>query len=259
MQAHQWKALQHGLHFDRSQRTPSPAQFLAELTGRPQHPWFNGKGPLYAGAAGIGVVLVAVVAGLYFHGITAPIGQRPGPGVEAARPSAGEANVTPSASAGARQAQRKAAEAAAAQQAQQKAAEAAAAQQAQQKAAEAAAAQQAQQKAAEAAATQKPQPGTDQNPIGPPQIVEAQRLLTSMGLDTGGTDGKVGPRTQEMVRAFQSAIGEPPTGEITVALLASLRRPSPPPAARANSLFALAARPDAPNASPMQSACTMLP
>ena len=34
----------------------------------------------------------------------------------------------------------------------------------------------------------------------PPQIAEAQRLLTTMGLSTGDADGKAGPRTHEMVR-----------------------------------------------------------
>ena len=77
--------------------------------------------------------------------------------------------------------------------------------------------------------------------IGPSQIAEAQRLLTSMGLNTGGTNGKMGPRTQEMVRAFQWTIGLPPTGELTTALLETLRGTTPPVAARAKSLFTLAA------------------
>ena len=73
------------------------------------------------------------------------------------------------------------------------------------------------------------------------QIAEAQRLLTSMGLSPGAANGKMGPRTQEMVRAFQSIMGLPPTGELTMALLETLRGTAPPVAARAKSLFTLAA------------------
>ena len=126
--------------------------------------------------------------------------------------------------------------------------------QAQQRAAEEAAQRQAQQRAAGAAgrrsrgrqrggaggaASCSPQLPPDQ--VGPSQIAEAQRLLTSMGLNTGVANGKMGPRTQEMVRAFQWSIGMPPTGELTMALLETLRGKAPPVAARAKSLFTLAA------------------
>ena len=62
-----------------------------------------------------------------------------------------------------------------------------------------------------------------------------------MGLNTGATDGRIGPRTQLMVRAYQLAVGQPSTGELTTTLLDSLRRTPPPAAARAKSLFTLAA------------------
>ena len=147
-----------------------------------------------------------------------------------------------------RLAQQRAAEEAAQRLAQQRAAEEAAQRLAQQKAAEETAQRQAQQRAAEEAqqrqsqqqaAQQVPQSPPDQ--VGPSQIAEAQRLLTSMGLNTGGANGKMSPRTQEMVRAFQWTMGLPPTGELTTALLETLRGTTPPVAARAKSLFTLAA------------------
>ena len=144
-----------------------------------------------------------------------------------------------------RLAQQRAAEEAAQRLAQQRAADEAAQRLAQQRAAEEAAQRLAQQRAAEEAATRgrrssrPPQLPPDQ--IGPSQIAEAQRLLTSMGLNTGVANGKMGPRTQEMVRAFQLSMGLPSTGELTTALLETLRGTTPPAAARAKSLFTLAA------------------
>ena len=115
---------------------------------------------------------------------------------------------------------------------------------AQQRAADEAAQRLAQQRAAEEAAQGQAQQQAPQLPpdqVGPSQIAEAQRLLTSMGLNTGGANGKMGPRTQEMVRAFQLSMGLPSTGELTTALLETLRGTTPPVAARAKSLFTLAA------------------
>jgi predicted Ser/Thr protein kinase len=274
LQTGQWKAMLRGLHFERSQRTSSPAQFLSELTAKRGPAWLQRKALIYAGVLGIGVVCVGVGARLYFHDTVATIQYRPDSesGVaNPARPPRGEATATTSddaaarAQAAAREAERKAAEEAttllaqqraaeeaAARQAQQKVAEEAAARQAQQKATEEAAARQAQQKAAEeTAARQAQQKATDEAAarqvqqeaiqVGPPQIAEAQRLLTSLGLDTGATDGKAGPRTREMVQAFQAAVGQPTTGEITAALLALLQRPPPSAAVRAKSLFTMAA------------------
>ena len=150
-----------------------------------------------------------------------------------------------------RLAQQKAAEEAAQRQAQQKAAEEAALRQAQQNAADDAAQRLVQQRAAEAASQQLaqkapeearqtvPQPPLGQ--IGPPQIAEAQRLLTSMGLNTGAADGRIGPRTQEMVKVYQLAVGQRSTGELTTTLLELLRRTTPSAGARAKGLSSLAA------------------
>ena len=63
----------------------------------------------------------------------------------------------------------------------------------------------------------------------PVDIAELQRSLNAIGLNTGSSDGKSGARTQEMVRAFQLIIGEPPTGEATHALLNSCGRQDPRP------------------------------
>jgi tetratricopeptide (TPR) repeat protein len=134
-----------------------------------------------------------------------------------------------------RLAQQRSAEETAQQLAQQRAAQETAQQLALQRAAQETEQRQAQQQAAQ----QIPQVSSDQ--IGPTQIAEAQRLLTSMGLNTGVANGKMSLRTQEMVRAFQRATGLPSTGELTMALLETLRGTTPPAASRAKSLFTLAA------------------
>jgi hypothetical protein len=137
-----------------------------------------------------------------------------------------------------RQEQQQADAEAAQRQAQRQADEEAARQQAERQAAEEAARRQASQNAAEQASQNAPPP-SDQ--VGPVQIAEAQRLLTSMELNTGAADGRIGPRTQEMIRAYQLAIGQPPAGELTTSVLESLRHTPPPQAARAKGLFTLAA------------------
>jgi peptidoglycan hydrolase-like protein with peptidoglycan-binding domain len=73
------------------------------------------------------------------------------------------------------------------------------------------------------------------------EIQEAQRLLTGMGFDTGGTRGLVGPRTREALRAFSLAAELPETTGLTAATLIRLRTP-PPPARRAGALATLARR-----------------
>jgi predicted Ser/Thr protein kinase len=261
----QWRALESGLRFDRSERTGSPEQLLAKLTTRTPMPFLGYLGNPVLVASALLVVGALIGLGIYFASGTQTRGS-----LEAenrSQPNAGEAARAVGASdqkaAQAAAAQRKAAEdaeaaqgqaqqqaeeeaaqrqaqqqadEAAQRQAQQQAEEEAAQRQAQQKAAEE---RQAQQQAAEAASQKQPQPAFDQ--IGPPQIAEAQRLLTSMGLNTGATDGRIGPRTQEMVRAYQLAVGQPSTGELTTTLLDSLRRTPPPTTARAKGLFTLAA------------------
>ncbi|MGR3271645.1 lytic murein transglycosylase [Thalassococcus profundi] len=46
-----------------------------------------------------------------------------------------------------------------------------------------------------------------------------QQRLTANGFDTGGTDGVIGPKSQEAIRAYQSSLGVPATGEPSRALL----------------------------------------
>lgn len=53
--------------------------------------------------------------------------------------------------------------------------------------------------------------------------VELQRRLTDAGYDTGGVDGRIGPRTLAAVQAFQKARGLPQDGYPNPALLARLR------------------------------------
>jgi len=252
----QWRALESGLRFDRSERTGSPEQLLAKLTTRAPMPFPEYLGNPVLVTAALLVAATLIGLGIYFAG-----GTQTRSTLEAAnrsQPNAGEAaravGVSDQNAAQAAAVQRKAAEEAEAarrqaeeqadaeaalRQAQQQAEEEAAQRQAQQQADEIAAQRQAQQKAAEEASQRLPQPDSAQ--IGSPQIAEAQRLLTSMGLNTGATDGRIGPRTQEMVRAYQLAVGQPSTGEMTTTLLDSLRRTPPPAAARAKSLFTLAA------------------
>ncbi len=74
------------------------------------------------------------------------------------------------------------------------------------------------------------------------ELGEAQRLLTSMGLDTGGTSGQLGPRSREALRAFAIASGLPETIEFTIETLARLRQAPPTAARRTEALMVLATR-----------------
>jgi lytic murein transglycosylase len=56
-----------------------------------------------------------------------------------------------------------------------------------------------------------------------PERVALQEALTERGFDTGGTDGNVGPRTIEAIRAFEASQGLPATGFATPSLLRRLR------------------------------------
>ncbi|MCG6884703.1 MAG: lytic murein transglycosylase [Silicimonas sp.] len=49
--------------------------------------------------------------------------------------------------------------------------------------------------------------------------VQLQRRLTAKGFDTGGTDGVIGPKTRDAIRAYQTREGLPVTGEPSLALL----------------------------------------
>ncbi len=51
-----------------------------------------------------------------------------------------------------------------------------------------------------------------------------QELLTARGFDTGGTDGVIGPNTEEAIRAYQASVGLPVTGTPSQTLLAALSR-----------------------------------
>jgi serine/threonine protein kinase len=47
--------------------------------------------------------------------------------------------------------------------------------------------------------------------------MRVQVALTSLGFDTGGADGIFGPRTRQMIRAWQAARGQPASGFLTAA------------------------------------------
>ncbi len=161
LQPHQWKALQNGLRFDRSLRTPSPKQFLLELATNARPPLL-GRSVIYVGA--LGLVAVCAIAGTTYYFHNSQVGLRD---YVAAGPPAGEQGATAPDTTGrkseeatavaSQQAQQKAAEEPATQKAKQKAADeaAAAAEQAQQKANSEVAARQAQQKIVDNVAAQK--------------------------------------------------------------------------------------------------------
>jgi serine/threonine protein kinase len=68
-----------------------------------------------------------------------------------------------------------------------------------------------------------------------------QLALTAQGFDTRGTDGTFGPRSREMIAAWQQAQKHPATGYLTAAESQALRDASPPPRSAAD-------RPAAPTA-----------
>lgn len=53
--------------------------------------------------------------------------------------------------------------------------------------------------------------------------LELQQRLTAAGFDTGGADGKIGPKTLAAVRAFQRSIGMVPDGYPSLEILKRLR------------------------------------
>ncbi len=59
------------------------------------------------------------------------------------------------------------------------------------------------------------------------QIAEIQRLLNRLGYSAGEPDGRIGARTTEAIRAFQSSNGAEPRGDATLTLLRQLRVASP--------------------------------
>ncbi len=52
--------------------------------------------------------------------------------------------------------------------------------------------------------------------------IALQKGLTAKGFDTGGSDGVIGPNTRKAIRAYQSSLGLPATGDPSVELLRSL-------------------------------------
>ncbi|MCH9671657.1 MAG: peptidoglycan-binding protein, partial [Gammaproteobacteria bacterium] len=58
---------------------------------------------------------------------------------------------------------------------------------------------------------------------GDANVFEAQQLLNQLGYDAGVPDGQVGSRTVSAVKAYQSQIGNPVTGNIGLGLLGNLR------------------------------------
>jgi serine/threonine protein kinase/peptidoglycan hydrolase-like protein with peptidoglycan-binding domain len=270
LSANEWRALQGGLEFDRSRRTASPKSLIAAMRMKPPI-WQSRRFATWASA---GVVGIGILVGLWTFSadmlrIVTPV--RLGTAVQSSsqapeqHPLQGPDRQQLDEAAAQRLAQHKAEEEAAKQLAQQQAAEDEAKRIAQQQADDEAARRLAQQQAdAEAAkilaqkqadeataarlaqqqAEDAAKQSAQQQPAGVPgpvDIAELQRSLNAIGLNTGSTDGKSGARTQEMVRAFQLIIGEPPTGEATHALLDSLRRARPSAETKAKSLLSLAA------------------
>lgn len=61
-----------------------------------------------------------------------------------------------------------------------------------------------------------------------------QLALTAQGFDTRGSDGTFGPRSREMIAAWQQAQKQPATGYLTAAESQALRDASPPPRSAAD-------------------------
>ena len=62
----------------------------------------------------------------------------------------------------------------------------------------------------------------DANGLTKDDRIALQRRLTQRGFDTGGSDGVIGPNTQQAIRDYQSSRGLPVTGAPSPALLRSL-------------------------------------
>src|SRR5579859_397243 len=246
LSASQWRALQSGLELERTKRAASPARLLAAMQDKPAI--WRRRG--FAIQAGVGVVVIAALVGLLAH-----FAHQPGSAPErTAAPKAADQPQPGEREAGKSPAQQQADEAAqrlAQQRAEEAAAQRAAQQQARQQADEESARRLAQLQADEAAARRLAQQQTDaaaKPPVQPPSaealvpadIAELQRLLNAIGLNVGAPDGKAGPRTQEMARAFQLATGEPGNGELTPGLLGALRQAKPSADAKAKAVFSLA-------------------
>lgn len=54
------------------------------------------------------------------------------------------------------------------------------------------------------------------------ELIDVQGRLTQAGFDTGGADGRIGPRTQSALRAFQTSVGLVPDGFASCEILPHL-------------------------------------
>jgi membrane-bound lytic murein transglycosylase B len=63
----------------------------------------------------------------------------------------------------------------------------------------------------------------DEVPMSRAETIEMQERLQSLGFDTGGADGRVGPKTRDAIMSFQQRLALPADGYPTVALLDRLR------------------------------------
>jgi len=63
----------------------------------------------------------------------------------------------------------------------------------------------------------------DLHPLTLDDRIDLQRRLTQAGFDTGGADGRIGPRTQSAVRAFQTSVGLVADGFASSEILHRLR------------------------------------
>ena len=68
--------------------------------------------------------------------------------------------------------------------------------------------------------------------LTPSDRQKAQVALTSLGFNTGGTDGAFGPRSREMIATWQKSINQPATGFLTATQQQDLLRQAAPAVAR---------------------------
>ena len=54
------------------------------------------------------------------------------------------------------------------------------------------------------------------------QRIQLQKRLTAKGFNTDGADGVIGPNSRKAIAAYQSSVGQTPTGDPSVALLQGL-------------------------------------
>ncbi len=59
------------------------------------------------------------------------------------------------------------------------------------------------------------------------KIQQAQELLSALGYDPGGADGKIGRRTRRAIKAFQQTYNLPATGKLDTPTLSALGLPPP--------------------------------